>query len=51
VHRSTIVNLDRVRSLRPTPGGDHRLVLRDGHELPLSRTFRARLEERLGRPL
>ncbi|QRN95245.1 response regulator transcription factor [Archangium violaceum] len=51
VHRSTIVNLDRIRSIRPTPGGDHRLVLRDGHELTLSRTFRARLEERLGRPL
>jgi two-component system LytT family sensor kinase len=49
--RNTCSRLDRVRSLRPTPGGDHRLVLQDGHDLPLSRTFRARLEERLGRPL
>jgi two-component system LytT family response regulator len=51
VHRSTVVNLDRIRSLRPTPGGDHRLVLHDGRELTLSRTYRVRLEERLGRPL
>lgn len=44
VHRSAIVNLDRVRELRPCPGGDYRLLLSDGTELRLSRGYRARLE-------
>ena len=51
VHRTAIVNLDRIQSLVPTPHGDHRLILRDGRELTLSRTYRARLEQLLGRPL
>jgi two-component system, LytTR family, response regulator len=51
VHRTAIVNLDRVQSLTPTPHGDHRLTLRSGRELTLSRTYRARLEQLLGRPL
>ncbi len=51
VHRTAIVNLDRIQSLVPTPHGDHRLVLRDGRELTLSRTYRARLEQLLGRSL
>ncbi|MCP3139679.1 LytR/AlgR family response regulator transcription factor [Pyxidicoccus xibeiensis] len=51
VHRSALVNVDRIHSLSPTLSGDHRLVLRDGQELTLSRTYRARLEEVLGHPL
>jgi two-component system LytT family response regulator len=51
VHRTAIVNLDRIQALVPTPHGDHRLILRDGRELTLSRTYRARLEQLLGRPL
>jgi two-component system LytT family response regulator len=51
VHRSAIVNLDRIQSLTPTPHGDHRVRLRDGRELTLSRTYRARLEQLLGRAL
>jgi two-component system LytT family response regulator len=51
VHRSALVNVDRIHSLAPTLSGDHRLVLRDGQELTLSRTYRARLEQVLGHAL
>jgi two-component system, LytTR family, response regulator len=49
VHRDTIVQLDRVRTLHRYPGGQYRLILRDGTERPVGRSFQARLEERLGR--
>ncbi len=48
VHRSAIVRLDRVAELRPLPTGDYTLVLRDGRELPMSRSYRDRVIERLG---
>lgn len=51
VHRSTIVNLDRVRELRPWFGGDYRVSLLDGTELHLSRLYRGRAAERLGMAL
>lgn len=51
IHRSTIVNLDRVRELLPGPHGDSTLLLRDGTRLTLSRTFRTRFDERFGRAL
>jgi two-component system LytT family response regulator len=44
VHRSTIVNLDRVERLRPHMNGEFFLVLSDGHEIKLSRTFRDKVE-------
>jgi two-component system, LytTR family, response regulator len=51
IHRSTIVNLDRIRELRPLFKGDHLVQLRDGTELKLSRHFKRPLEQMLGRPL
>ena len=51
VHRSGIVNLDRVREMQPTAQGDHVLVLQDGSRVRLSRARKAALEERLGQPL
>jgi two-component system LytT family response regulator len=52
VHRSAIVNLDRVRELQPDPlGGEHIVVLQNGSRLRLSRSRRAALERRLGQPL
>ncbi|HEX5724930.1 MAG TPA: LytTR family DNA-binding domain-containing protein [Longimicrobiaceae bacterium] len=48
VHRSTIVNLNRVRELRPLPSGDYTVTLTDGTELKLSRGYRHRLAERVG---
>lgn len=45
VHRSTIVNLDRIREVQPFFQGDHVLLLRDGTRLKLSRGRRGGLEE------
>jgi two-component system LytT family response regulator len=47
VHRSTIVQLDRIAELHPMAAGDGILILRDGSELKLSRGFRRRLLERV----
>jgi two-component system, LytTR family, response regulator len=44
IHRSTIVNLDRVCEVRPWFAGDCIVVLHDGRELRLSRRFRDRLD-------
>lgn len=49
IHRSTIVNLDRVRELAPLFHGDYAVRLRDGKELVLSRGYRDKLQEPLGR--
>jgi two-component system LytT family response regulator len=51
VHRSTMVNLERVRELEPYFHGDYIVKLEDGTRLTLSRTYRERLEQRLGRAL
>ena len=51
IHRSTIVNLERVRELEPYFHGDYVLKLTDGTRLTLSRTYREHLQERLGRDL
>lgn len=47
VHRSAIVNLDRVREMRSLFKGSYAVVLEDGTQLRLSRQKRAELEERL----
>lgn len=44
VHRSTIVNLDRVERLRPHINGEFFLMLTGGHEIKLSRTYRDKME-------
>ena len=49
IHRSAIVNVGFVRSIEPLASGDQRLVLSDGTELRVSRTYRADLEARLPR--
>ena len=41
VHRSTIVNRHRVRSLRPHRNGEYYLTLNCDHELKLSRKYKA----------
>ena len=51
VHRSAIVNLDRVRELQPYLKGEHLVILEDGTRLKLSRNRKAELEERLGQTL
>ena len=49
VHRSTIVNLARVRSLRPHLNGECFLRLESGQEVKLSRSFRDKVELLLDR--
>ena len=44
VHRSTIVNLARVRSLRPHVNSECFLRLQSGQEIKLSRSFRDKVE-------
>ncbi len=43
VHRSTIVNVEKIRELRPQAHGDYRVVLDGGTELTLSRSYRSAL--------
>ena len=45
VHRSAIVNLDRIRELQPYFRGEHVLILQDGTKLKLSRARREKLED------
>lgn len=47
IHRSRIVNVDRIARLTPQSNGDHIVVLHDGTELALSRTYRDPLLSRL----
>jgi len=51
IHRSTLVNLDRVQELSPRSHGEFSVLLADGTELKLSRSYRGRLEELLGQSL
>ena len=47
IHRSAIVNLDRIKEMHPHFNGDYIVVLEDGSQLKLSRTRREQLESRL----
>jgi two-component system LytT family response regulator len=49
IHRSTIVQVDRIRELLPDFHGDFTMILVDGSRVQLSRTYRARVEQVLGR--
>lgn len=51
IHRSTIVNLDRVQQLNALFHGDYQVVLTDGTELRLSRSYRDRLRSSWGHQL
>jgi two-component system LytT family response regulator len=48
IHRSTIVNLDRVKELHPLFKGEAIVVMKDGHRLSASRNGSQRLQELLG---
>jgi two-component system LytT family response regulator len=51
VHRSTIVNVDRIQEMRSSFNGEHVLHLRDGTRLTLSRGYRDALQTRLGKAI
>lgn len=49
IHRSQIVNIDRIQELQPWSHRDYRIILRNGTELALSRTYRDQLYQLLGK--
>jgi two-component system LytT family response regulator len=51
IHRSTIVNLDRVKEVQPWAKGEYVVIMRDGTRLIMSRRYRERLNERLNKPM
>jgi two-component system LytT family response regulator len=51
IHRSHIVNIERVRELQPWFNGEYVVFLRNGTRLTLSRGYREKLQERIGRTL
>ena len=50
IHRSTIVNIDRIKEVHPLFRGDAQVLLRDGTRLVLSRRFRERAQAAFGLP-
>ncbi len=51
IHRSTIVNVDRVQELQPLFHGDYAVILHDGTQLTLSRSYRSSLPRYFGEAL
>ena len=49
IHRSRIVNSDRIKELQPWFNGEYVVVLQNGTRLTLSRGYREKLQDRLGR--
>ncbi len=47
IHRSAIVNINRVRELRLDANGEYEVVLQNGASLRLSRSYREQLQRRL----
>ncbi len=47
-HRSYIVNFDQIASIEPLDTGDARVHMKDGANLPCSRTYRGGLRQRVG---
>jgi two-component system, LytTR family, response regulator len=43
IHRSIIVNLSKIKELQPCNNGEYIVVLRNGRELSLSRSFRGQM--------
>lgn len=48
IHRSTILNVERIRELQPWFRGDHLVILTTGQKLTLSRNYRDALRRLLG---
>jgi two-component system LytT family response regulator len=45
IHRSTIVNISRIRELHPMFHGEYRVVLKNGAELTSGRSYKGRLQQ------
>jgi len=49
ISRSTIVNVDRIKELQPLFHGEYAVILRNGTRLTLSRSYREKLNQLLGK--
>jgi two-component system LytT family response regulator len=49
IHRSTIVNVERIKEMQPLFYGEYAVILNDGTRLTLSRSFREKVFSRLAR--
>ncbi len=47
IHRSTIVNIDRIKEMQPLFYGEYAVILHDGTRLTLSRSFRGKVFQHL----
>jgi two-component system LytT family response regulator len=47
IHRSAIVNISKIKELQPWFRGDYRVLLQNGAQLTLSRSYREKLQSRL----
>jgi two-component system LytT family response regulator len=48
IHRSIVVNLERIRGLELQTGGEYEVVLKSKVRLRLSRRYRKRFQDRMG---
>ena len=51
IHRSHMVNVERIRELQPWFNGEYVVFLKNGTRLTLSRGYREKLQERIGKTL
>jgi two-component system LytT family response regulator len=49
IHRSRIVNMERIQEMQPWLNGEYAVVLQNGTRLTLSRGYREKLQERLAK--
>lgn len=49
IHRSTIVNVERIKEMQPLFYGEYAVILNDGTRLTLSRSFREKVFSRLAK--
>jgi two-component system LytT family response regulator len=49
VNRSTIVNIERIKELQPLFHGEYVIILKNGAKVTLSRGYREKLDQLLGR--
>jgi two-component system LytT family response regulator len=51
IHRSTFVNIEKIKELQPWFHGEYVVILRDGTQLTMSRSYRSNLPDLLGTTL
>jgi two-component system, LytTR family, response regulator len=51
IHRCRIVNMERIQELQPWLNGEYAVLLRTGTRLTLSRGYREKLQDRLGKAI